>query len=301
MRLFGKLVQLPLWETAKQSLPPFKVLALIALSVVSLLIVSFASMIGAEAESSSRVRLPRTQIAQQQVQPQVQQQVQPKIQQPNPPISNAPNQARTDAPFSLAQQANVSGTPVIEYAPAHPTNFGPRFITDAFGRPIYNEPIVVLHETVGSASSAINTFRTPHPRDEDQVSYHALIRRNGSIVFIVPPEYRAFGAGNSVFNGPNGPEAVTLNKDFPPSVNNFAYHVSLETPSDGRNNRRSHSGYTQAQYNSLAWLIAQTNIPSNRITTHQAVDRSRSRMDPRSFDGRRFATLLRSFSASRPG
>lgn len=291
MRPFEKLVQLPLWGTAKQSLPPFKVLALIALSVVSLLIASFTSMIGAEAESSSRVRLPQAQVVQQQKQ----------VQQQSPPVSDVPNQPRTVAPFALAQQASVSSTPAIEYAPAHPTNFGPRFITDAFGRPIYNEPIVVLHETVGSASSAINTFRTPHPRDEDQVSYHALVRRNGSIVFIVPPEYRAFGAGNSIFNGPNGPEAVTLNKEFPPSVNNFAYHISLETPSDGRNNRRSHSGYTQAQYNSLAWLVAQTNIPSNRITTHQAVDRSRSRMDPRSFDGRRFATLLRSFSASRPG
>ena len=79
---------------------------------------------------------------------------------------------------------------------------------------------------------------------------------------------------------------------MPPSVNNFAYHVSLESPSDGRGNSRTHSGYTQAQYESLAWLMARTNIPDSRITTHRAVDRSGNRMDPRSFDSSRFLNLL---------
>jgi N-acetyl-anhydromuramyl-L-alanine amidase AmpD len=78
-------------------------------------------------------------------------------------------------------------------------------------------------------------------------------------------------------------------------VNNFAYHVSLETPGDGMNNSRSHSGYTQAQYTSLAWLLAQTTIPDNRITTHQAVDRSGSRMDPRSFSSQQLFSLLRQY------
>ncbi len=178
---------------------------------------------------------------------------------------------------------------------ADPTNYGDRFATDINGRPAQNQFIVVIHETVGSAQSAINLFRTPHPRDEDQVSYHTLIGREGTVYYIVPPEKRAFGAGNSIFNGPNGPETVRTNPNFPPSVNNFAYHVSLETPGDGFNNNRSHSGYTQAQYDSLAWLLAQTTIPDSRITTHQSVDRSGTRMDPRSFDSQRFFSLLRRY------
>lgn len=175
---------------------------------------------------------------------------------------------------------------------ADPSNYGDRYGTDAYGRAVQNEFIAVLHETVGSAQSAINLFQTHHPNDNDQVSYHTLIGRDGTIYYIVPPEKRAFGAGNSVFDGPNGPETVATNPAFPSSVNNFAYHVSLETPSDGRGNGSSHSGYTQVQYESLAWLIAQSNIPDNRITTHKAVDRSGSRQDPRSFDSGLFFTLL---------
>ncbi|WP_228040457.1 peptidoglycan recognition family protein [Nodosilinea sp. LEGE 07088] len=178
---------------------------------------------------------------------------------------------------------------------ADPSNYGDRYLTDINGRPLQNDFIAVLHETVGSAQSALNLFRTHHPRDQDQVSYHSLIGRDGTIYYIVPPEKRAFGAGNSVFNGTNGLETARTNPAFPPSVNNFAYHVSLETPGDGFNNRRSHSGYTQAQYNSLAWLLAQTTIPDNRITTHQSVDRSGSRMDPRSFNSQTFFTQLRRY------
>lgn len=189
----------------------------------------------------------------------------------------------------------TSFTPREEVAPADPSNYGQRFLSDAYGNPVYNEPIVVIHETVGSAQSAINTFQTYHERDADQRSYHALIRRDGTVVYIVPPEYRAFGAGNSVFDGPYGSEAVTTNPAFPPSVNNFAYHVSLETPSDGRGNQSSHSGYTRAQYESLAWLTARTGVPQERITTHQLVDRSGSRRDPRSFNFSQFLQIWSSF------
>lgn len=196
---------------------------------------------------------------------------------------------------STEESVVAQAVPRQVMALADPSNYGDRFATDVNGQVLTNEFIAVLHETVGSAQSAINLFRTHHPRDADQVSYHALIGRDGTVYYIVPPEKRAFGAGNSVFNGPNGPETVRTNPNFPPSVNNFAYHVSLETPSDGMNNRRSHSGYTQAQYTSLAWLLAQTTIPDNRITTHQGVDRSGNRMDPRSFSSQQFFSLLRQY------
>jgi hypothetical protein len=188
--------------------------------------------------------------------------------------------------------ARVGYTPKESIALANPTNFGDRFIYDLYGRPAYHYPIVVLHETVGSARGTINFFQTPHPLEADQVSYHTLIKRDGEIVYVVPPDKRAFGAGDSVFVGDSGQEAVKTNPDYPPSVNNFAYHISLETPSDGNDNGSRHSGYTLAQYQSLAWLVAKTGVPYSRITTHKAVDRSGQRKDPRSFDNSTFVRLL---------
>lgn len=166
-----------------------------------------------------------------------------------------------------------------------PTNYGERFRRDAFGNPIDPTPrIVVLHETVYGMQSAINTFRTPHPRDEDQVSYHALIGLDGSVVFLLDPSKRAFGAGNSAFRG----QWAVTNKAVGGSVNNFALHVSLETPIDGEHSGPYHSGYTAAQYDGLAALLAlwmQTYaIPPDQITTHRAVDLAGERADPRSFD-----------------
>jgi N-acetylmuramoyl-L-alanine amidase len=190
---------------------------------------------------------------------------------------------------SLAQV----GQPRMVVRPANPTNFGPRFSQDINGNPVSNPLIVVLHETVGSGSSAINTMQAAQPDESRQVSYHAIILLDGTIAFVVPPEFRSFGAGNSVFNGPNGPEAVKTHPIFPASVNNFAYHISLETPVDGRHNGSGHSGYTPAQYRSVAWLVARTGVPENRVTTHRAVDRSGQRRDPRSFNTQAFSQLLR--------
>jgi hypothetical protein len=183
--------------------------------------------------------------------------------------------------------------PVEKVALANPTNFGERYLSDINGQPVNHEPIIVLHETVSSIWSALNTFQAYQPIEDNQASYHTLIKLDGTIYYIVPPDKRAFGAGNSVFAGTRGTEAVQTNRKFSASVNNFAYHISFETPADGRGNGRTHSGYTNAQYRSLAWLVSKTGVPESRITTHKAVDRSRSRMDPRSFDDAKFLALLR--------
>lgn len=144
--------------------------------------------------------------------------------------------------------------------------------------------VVVLHETVYSVDSAINTFLTPHPRDEDQVSYHTLIALDGRIVDLVNPLKRAYGAGYSAFLG----EWAATNPKFKGSVNNFALHLSLESPSDGQGSGSSHSGYTQEQYDALALVLhdwIQTyRIPPAAITTHQHVDLGGERSDPRSFN-----------------
>ncbi len=166
-----------------------------------------------------------------------------------------------------------------------PTNFGERFHRDAFGQAVDPTPkLVVLHETVYGLRSAIHTFRTPHPNDEDQVSYHALIGEDGEVVQLLDPSKRAFGAGNSAFNG----EWVVTNPKVGGSINNFALHVSLETPLDGENNNAGHSGYSPAQYDSLAALLAdwmgRYPITFETITTHRAVDLGGERSDPRSFN-----------------
>jgi len=220
---------------------------------------------------------------------------------PSPQASSTPGPAAS--PSACAANSQAAAEPLIpqpqeRLALADPTNYGERLRQDVFGRPVSNPWLIVLHETVNSLASAVHFFQTPHPRDEDQASYHTLIARDGTIVYVVPPEKRAYGAGNSVFVGPQGPEAVKTDPKLPPSVNNFAYHISLESPPDGNNNRSGHSGYTDAQYRSLAWLVAKTQIPESRIATHAQVDRSGERSDPRSFDQGKFLGLLRSVRAS---
>ncbi len=169
-------------------------------------------------------------------------------------------------------------------APAHPDNFGERDARDVLGREIPNKPsLIVLHETVISAPATIDLFQTPHPDDNDQASYHMLVNQKGVLIRIVPDENRAYGSGYSRFGD------FTVHSKSPTnfSVNNVALHISLETPSDGRGDDSSHSGYADEQYNSLAKQVllwqAKYGIPIFRLTTHASVDRSHSRYDPRTF------------------
>ena len=166
-----------------------------------------------------------------------------------------------------------------------PTNFGDRYDKDAYGRVIDATPrVVVLHETVYSLSSALNTFMTPHPRDEDQVSYHTLVGLDGRVLDLVDPLERAYGAGFSAFLG----EWAITNKKLKGSVNNFALHLSLETPPSGENANSAHAGYTTQQYDALALVLSgwirSFNLPPAAITTHRHVDLGGERGDPRSFD-----------------
>ena len=194
-------------------------------------------------------------------------------------------------------QAFKEYQPRYTVAQIDPSNYGDRYSTDVRGNALSNQPIAVLHETVGSATSAINTFRRSNSQDSQQSSYHALITLDGTIVYLVPSDKRAFGAGNSAFKSSSGIEAVKTNPNLPASVNNFAYHISLETPPDGRkrSGNNYHSGYTDSQYKSLAWLLAMSSIPDERITTHKDVDLSGNRFDPRSFDFDKFFQVLHTY------
>ncbi|MCX5968747.1 MAG: peptidoglycan recognition family protein [Cyanobacteria bacterium] len=173
----------------------------------------------------------------------------------------------------------------IRRIPTDPSNFGDRYRRDALGNQVNPTPrVIVLHETVYGLDSAINTFLTPHANDEDQVSYHMLIGQQGQIIQVVDPVKRAFGAGYSAFNG----VWVVTNPKVGGSINNFALHLSLETPLDGENQGASHSGYSRAQYDAVAFVLAdwmrRFQIPATNITTHRHVDLGGERSDPRSFD-----------------
>ncbi|MEH1814539.1 MAG: peptidoglycan recognition family protein [Nostoc sp.] len=211
---------------------------------------------------------------------------------------------KTNQPLAryITTQAFAQYRPNYQVVSVDPSNYGERYTQDVNGIPLSNQPIIVIHETGYSASSAINFFQVAHTDEGVQASYHALIKLDGTVVYLVPPEKRAFGAANSVFDGSQGVETVQTNPTLPASVNNFAYHVSLETPPDGydASSQQTHSGYTEAQYNSLAWLIAQSQVPDDRITTHHLVDRSGKKVDPISFDGNKFLSLLNTYRQVRP-
>lgn len=175
------------------------------------------------------------------------------------------------------------------------SNFGQREPVDRSQekRPVPHTPsLVVLHETVIPLSETIDLFRRHNSEDADQVSYHVLIGLDGRQYRIVPDAYRAYGSGNSLFNG----QAVQLNPLLPGSVNNVALHVSLETPPDGNLEVPYHSGYTERQYQALSVVVAhwmrRWRIPSSSLTTHQLIDRDRTKKDPRSFDGQKFFNYL---------
>ena len=173
------------------------------------------------------------------------------------------------------------------------SNYGERRPTDAEGGKVPNQPsVIVLHETVMSLGDTLRFFQTPHPRDADQASYHLLLDRRGMAYRLVPDAKRAFGSGWSAWGDGSIRHRPLSSPLAGGSINNVALHLSLESPADGRGDDDAHSGYSRAQYERLAehvliWQL-RWGIPMRRITTHEAVDRSHSRRDPRAFRWEKF-------------
>ena len=166
---------------------------------------------------------------------------------------------------------------------ADSSNYGLRTATDKLGRHIPNKPqLIIIHETVIGENETVKHFQTMHSLDDDQASYHMLIGRSGQRIRIVPDKNRAYGAGQSAF----GDFTIHSKRPNVGSINNIALHVSLVSPPDGNSDATGHSGYTEAQYNTLAKQIllwqARYGIPLDRVSMHALVDRSHSRYDPRS-------------------
>ena len=229
------------------------------------------------------------------------------LNQPQPPVEafaqgESLQPLLTPDPVAAARCAEQLGLRERS-TPADPTNFGERRQRDASGGLVPHQPaLVVLHETVLSLEDTLRFFQTPHPRDADQASYHLLLDRNGSAYRLVPDGKRAFGAGWSAWGTGSIRHRPLSTPLAGGSLNNVALHISLESPEDGRGNDDAHSGYSANQYRRLAehvlvWQL-RWGIPMRRVTTHEAVDRSHTRRDPRSFRWGRFDQAWETAAAS---
>jgi hypothetical protein len=203
-----------------------------------------------------------------------------------PTAGSAASGTQASVPSSCA---NLAPPKDESLRPAAASNFGKRVAVDAGGAPIPAKPgLIVLHETVLDLPTTIDLFKRNQDGDSAQASYHVLIGRDGQRVRIVADDARAYGAGDSGF----GDLRFRTSATNPPSINNIALHVSLESPADGRGDTEAHAGYTPEQYRALTEQVlrwqALYGIPMERVTTHAAVDRSHSRYDPRSFRWDRF-------------
>lgn len=210
----------------------------------------------------------------------------PELSNYEPPelIDPLPSPIGAESSRDIAVCSHKLAIPREVLALADATNFGNRLQNDHWGRQLTAEPrIIVIHETVLSKDSTIKLFKTPHISDDEQVSYHLIIGRDGLLYRIVPDENRAYGAGMSAFGDVtqrSKPGAVG-------SINNISLHISLVSPEGGQDGTDAHSGYTVPQYHTLASQVllwqGKYGIPLTRVTTHASVDRSHSRYDPRSF------------------
>jgi len=203
-----------------------------------------------------------------------------------PTAGSAASGTQASVPRSCVNLASPQGE-ILK--PAAASNFGKRVAVDASGASIPARPgLIVLHETVLDLPTTIDLFQRNQYGDSAQASYHMLIGRDGQRVRVVADDARAYGAGDSGF----GDLRFRTSATNPPSINNIALHVSLESPADGRGDAEAHAGYMPEQYRALAEQVlrwqALYGIPMERVTTHAAVDRSHSRYDPRSFRWDRF-------------
>lgn len=115
-------------------------------------------------------------------------------------VAGGGSPARTGAAL-VSLQCLAGGQSEIA-VPADPSNYGPRLAQDWQGRPVPNTPaLIVLHETVADEAAALNLFRRRHSDDGQQASYHVLIGRDGRRLRLVDDAQRAFGAGDSAFEG----------------------------------------------------------------------------------------------------
>jgi N-acetylmuramoyl-L-alanine amidase len=119
--------------------------------------------------------------------------------------------------------------------------------------------LIVLHaDGAKSAASSINWIMNP----VSDVSYHAIIERNGSITQLVPDEAKAWHAGVSMYAGV-------------PGVNDYSIGICLSNRNDGL------EPYTPQAVQQAVELVAakmrRWAIGLDAITTHEAIARPMGR------------------------
>lgn len=130
---------------------------------------------------------------------------------------------------------------------------------------------VVLHATADAGNEAGAETWLCHP--SSRVSAHLHVRRDGTVVRLVPDELRAWHAGKSWWRGR-------------PRVNDFSLGWEIANRNDGL------EPYTDAQYEALARLSAHyaaQGLPLEAFVSHADVARPRGRKrDPAGFDWARW-------------
>ncbi len=137
--------------------------------------------------------------------------------------------------------------------------------------------LVVLHESNIPEPNLLTVIQSKY----NEVYYHSVINREGTIIYCVEATKRIEASYPSSFNG----ESING------SVDDFAYHICLVSP-DVDVDLIEHEGYTIDQYISLAWLCKQLDVEEERIVTHKEIDLSNTRIDPRSFNKEKLIELL---------
>ena len=132
------------------------------------------------------------------------------------------------------------------------------------------KPLVVIHESLYSYEEIAPLFQSTIHKGR----YHSLIKRDGTVLYITPPNNKAEAAYESSFKG----------EDICGSVDPFAYHICLESPPGSSPVALNHVGYTDSQYYSLSWLIARTRVNMDRVVGHKDIDTRGESIDPRELD-----------------
>lgn len=146
-------------------------------------------------------------------------------------------------------------------------------------------PLLVIHESITDYVTTLSQCQSTNQLG----SYHCLIVPTGGLIHLAQPHEKCYGAGLSHFNG----ESIC------DSVDPFSYHVCLITPPGVARDALEHSGYTDAQYMTLAWLISHTGLPWFRVTTHKDVDLTGTVIDPRSLDMSRLLRTVNKYGSNK--
>lgn len=135
---------------------------------------------------------------------------------------------------------------------------------------------IVLHATADGGSEAGAESWLTEPRAA--ASAHLHLRRDGTVVRLVPDARRAWHAGVSRWRGRSG-------------VNDFSLGWEIANRNDGR------EPYTDEQYAALARLAAhylRQGLPPDAFVSHAAVALPAGRKtDPAGFDWERFRKSIR--------